>query len=173
MKITKEQIKELSQINSQTAFWCKKNYPEAFEVEVGKWYKSGTKAIFNHQENLKSYGFLNGKYLDNNWGTKAEYWDAFPVEATEAEVFEALKNEAVKRYRNASCIPLNKHLFSDYRNEFNIPDFSKYCEFESGKFWVDFGEWNAVIFENGKWAEIIPTITRAEAEKQLNKKIID
>ena len=30
-----------------------------------------------------------------------------------------------------------------------------------------------VIFEKGKWATIISTITKSEAEKLLNKKIID
>lgn len=181
MEITKEQIKELSQINSQTAFWCRKNYPEAFEriFEVGKWYKSGL-VLLNferHQESDRSligYGFdTEGYWMNaNNSGWLREEWE----EATEAEVFEALKNEAVKRGFVVGCYTqglIDERLadkeLSKVNGSFSLHEEGKILKVEvSGDFFV-----KRNIFKEGVWAEVIPIITKSEAEKLLNKKIVD
>lgn len=91
------------------------------------------------------------------------------VPATESEVFEALKSEAEKRGFASGC----------YHTVVNNKDKVINCEANYPvRFGFDHAENklllnNWAIFKNGIWAEIIPSITKSEAEKQLGKKIID
>ena len=87
--------------------------------------------------------------------------------ATDKEVEEALIKEAKKRYKNsqAKCL----HDASDYnsKEEYEINHESDGCL----RFKNNTGV--GCLFSMGKWATIINTITKEEAEKELGKTIID
>lgn len=92
--------------------------------------------------------------------------------ATEEEVFQELKKEAVKRGFKEGV-----H-FTTYNN--NNPKNSRKADGElvmgwrGRKYALHFKNSRGLIFADGKWGEIIPnTITKAEAEAQLGKTIID
>lgn len=191
--ITESQIKDLchSSLYSNTER-LKKMFPEAFEsdvkeIQINTWYKStefNQMIIFVESQcengHLFGYGFdKNGQFtIDRNkdnidWCLCNSTHKKHLIEATEQEVFEALKNEAVKRYKEKMIVPLNIDLLDGYKNNYQELYFEKYCRLDDYNWlWVNFGKWNAVVFDNGKWAEIIPTITLSEAEQQLKKKII-
>lgn len=151
--LTKEQLKSLT--DPQVKEW----FPEVFKtvLEVGKWYVcKGFGYIINWQGSFhNSYGFTKGgDWYGNGWVENSKGLR----EATEAEVFEALKNEAVKRgfvegvyYKSLSNGEIVKCL-GDYQLCY---DHERIC------------------FKDGVWAEIIPTKTKEEAEKELNCKIVD
>lgn len=143
----------------------KDEFPEVFKVklEVGKWYKFlGNLCV--HSGGTKTYGFWNEEFRNNISFGPFDFEDNDIVKATEQEVFEALKNEAVRRGFVGKDIYIK------------IGD-RQYClESEIGKFQLAsnlFFYQGAKIFKNGTWAEIIPTKTKEEAEKLLNCKIID
>lgn len=148
-------------------------FPEVFEVKlgVGKWYKNGDagyqksicRVVELHCDNINFAGY--GFDCDGDWtashNTKhfgSNNW----IEATEEEVFEVLKNEAFKQGFGEKCLFI-----------FNGIQASALCgnifTFNGNKLFLQKG----LVFSNGVWAEIIKTCTRAEAEKLLNKKIID
>tara|TARA_R110002051_G_scaffold202304_1_gene269007 strand:+ start:281 stop:802 length:522 start_codon:yes stop_codon:yes gene_type:complete len=125
------------------------------ELVIGKWYSNLTYkgCIINYQgmgsSSIIGYGFdFTGEYFESNtiWGAA----DGYEL-ATETEVFEALKNEAIKRgfkeymTENFSC--LDDGAYWSNRDEFS---------FEKNKF----GLGANIIMKNGKWATIIkePTI---------------
>lgn len=170
--ITESQIKT---IQADGINYIEEWFPEAFESEfkglkVGTWYKSKLtpSTIINCQiftENEKGgYGVHMGIWSEN-WGL-LNFNDY--VEATEQEVFEALKNEAVKRGFVSGCWIKRPDCF--------INKGSVKCAFGTEKYEL-FGSKNdklqlngSSIFENGVWAEV--AITLSEAEQQLKKKII-
>lgn len=165
-KITKEQVLELADLGYENKL--KKWFPDVFEKELvdRKWYKDIEMFnIFTFLETKESgrYGFdSHGFYKthDKNTGMNVERWK----EATEQEVFEALKNEAVKRgFKEDVYIlsPKNKHKYKIIENIF-------YYGLENNI--LSIGGYN--IFNNGIWAEILETISKKEAEEKLNCKII-
>lgn len=134
-------------------------FPELFKIklEVGFWYNSG-KCLFNYQKGINVYGFDKLGWVNSSWT-----WDDTPAKpATHQEVFEALKKEALKKYSGKSFTPIGL----DKKIEFQDVDFEYFLEL--GVIYSDGYE----IFNKGIWAEIIETITKEEAEKILNKKII-
>jgi len=176
-KITKEQILELE--NGFTLPKLKQWFPDAFkvELEVGKWYKRKDKYcnwLMNFQkDNTKCYRFnSSNKYDEDYLMIEDEGWN----EATEQEVFEALKNEAVKRgFKNN--LELVKCLlgFSEDSSQEYYKKLSSAFYFEkyANKLWIQGGSYlDICIFDNGTWATIIETITKEEAGKLLNKKIV-
>ena len=144
------------------------------ELENNKWWKSEAGSFIYKVSDTRYYGFINDvcwtefESNDINWDGK---WKA----ATTEEIAEALKAEAIKRglvegvyiSRNFSIMkttvlidterfPSLSGYFYDYnddRNGFMLNGF--------------------VIFENGVWAQPIPTVTRKEAEEKLGFKILD
>ena len=175
-EITKEQILDLhssakkgGKADTKMREW----FPDAFKtaLEVGKWYK-GEKNIliyitsFNDINNINGYGFIkdgswSGSRGNFEWGLSVKC-----VEANESEVFEALKNEAFKRGFCSVGICFRDSIGRESKTTGKV---------ESHNGSANFGITNADnmwIFRNGVWAEIIPTITKQEAEKQLGKKII-
>jgi len=171
-EITKEQILELE--NGFTLPKLKQWFPEAFKVklEIEKWYKwKNGEVLFNYQENGKIYGFLYGKWHVTDYWT----WEATKniIEATEKEVFEALKNESVKRglIDGAIINTLQDDLNVDSWINENQNKVGQDISFENGNLYAK-GYGKYCIFKNGTWATIIETITKEEAEKLLNKKIV-
>lgn len=144
------------------------------KLEKGKWYRD-TKigllicVIEIQKHGLNAYGFdangewHSGTYCNSIHNGLQNCRNLVPV--NESEVFEALKNEAVKRgllegiyikTARGKIKELKGYYFMFCKNELATND-EKYTS----------------LFKNGVWAEIIPSITKSEAEKQLGKKIID
>jgi len=185
--ITKEQILELE--NGFTLPKLKQWFPDVFEVklEAGKWYKAiGIKAgclgfqgigLYTNEEiqsgftlncNKKSIGLkgVNGRV----WGVLADKFE----ESTEQEVFEALKNEAVNRgFKEGAYVKRNQEMLDERgtpraKEEVLIENNVFIFSLEENYISID----GRVIFSDGKWAEIIPTLTKKEAEEKLNCKIV-
>lgn len=173
--ITKEQLRQLT--DPKVKEW----FPEVFEVnlEVGKWYlEEGTSFLYYPTEikdknNVNAYGFtLTGRFSEDNgsfeWGTPKRF-----REATKEEVFEALKNEAVKRgFVKGTWIEWDGHQGQIKGELYWAPGslcISAPCDIVTTKRPNE----NFPLMIGGTWATIIPTITKSEAEKLLNKKIID
>ena len=170
MKLTKKQqqfIKDLAE-NINDCFLIKETFPKLFketELVVGKWYKhdeTGCEYLICYTGDDRCYGFFDGDYdIDLRYTESVKTEHSTP--ATDKEVSEALIKEAKKR--NVWETPIKclagKHNW-DTNNCYDI-DFDKY----SNKLWSSFG----VVFEKGKWATIIETITKEQAEKELGKTI--
>lgn len=136
--------------------------------KLNGWFKDSKHSqwLFYKENEYIKYGFdTDGNYdivgLENS---KSDY--EFEYEATEQEVFEALKNEAVRLgfkegvYYDASKLGYEEQKINLIKGD--------YFEFKNNILTID----NWEIFKNGVWAEIIETITKEEAEKQLCKIII-
>lgn len=148
----------------------KDEFPEVFEVklDVGKWYRNNEcdkmfcfNGYYDYDRDPKGYGFVS----INRWVESNDIgWSGELKEATEQEVFEALKNEAVKR-GFVEGVYFNSVISND------VFKFNKiFFHGDNSMVWSKGG---GVIFKNGNWATIIPTKTKEEAEKLLNCKIID
>lgn len=171
-EITEEQIKELAKGNAKVQRW----FPEAFESkpEVGKWYRFYMKGEFfgffhiceiKNNEVHFDYGIdiKEKKWLTDNWYSITHIW----IEATESEVSEAVKKEAVKKYgENWINLKLKAHA-DDIKGCINGGIYPGEFDFYENKLWSK----NGVIFHNGNWAEIIKekTLSKSEAEKLINE----
>lgn len=178
MKITKEQVKELNKnTTSKGQDYLKQWFPEAFktELEVGKWYKntdSGYEESIAFATKLHSetpnnqfagYGFDMFKgWVKSDTDTElfgSKKWRL----ATPQEVESALIAEAKKRgYEEAVYVVSleNKNIIHLIKGDFYFG--------RDGNLYYK----GAMIFKTGKWATIIPTLTKAEAEEKLGVKII-
>jgi len=178
-EITKEQILHIEKtatyaVSRELKEW----FPEAFEtvLEVGKWYtvkkpKDGSLGfcgigMYTEEENeaglYRTTGDYNFKQPDGIiWRTNGVI-----SEATESEVFEALKDE-LTRLGFVNGVYANPLL--DKRDIVKI-DLGFKTSFipSENEFWMG----GFCLFKDGVFAEIIPTITKEEAEKLLNKKIV-
>ena len=147
-----------------------KEFPKLFKedaLEVGKWYKSKI-AVFRVTSlaPLKSYGVYSGK-----WGNEF-YTDVTTRSrpATDKEVEQALIKEAKKRGFKEGVKYKNRldsfGFINDSCWEFNGK--SNYLGQRGNKV-------NSLhfIFDEGKWAEIVETITKEQAEKELGKTILN
>jgi len=167
--ITKEQILELK--DPIVKEW----FPNVFEtrLEVGKWYKDKYKRLFqvtsllNYKECLGiGFGCIGGYYGNEHklpWEINGS-----EVEATEQEVETALINEAKKRgFKNGVWVKTINGTKKRIKGDL-------FFYFKENKIMsmFDFDGMNGLIFHNGKWAEIIPTLTQKEAEEKLNVKIV-
>jgi len=165
-------ISKKYEISKETIFKynMKDEFPEVFEkkLDVGKWYVYHDSNSLAYIEELYNSDFLgfgfdyrnDFKYSTRGWTSGFKGWH----EATTQEVEEALIREAKKRglidlvvVKSTTGVIgiLNKgtYVFNCISNKLY------YAGYE--------------IFDNGKWAEIIKTYTKEEAEKLLNCKIID
>ena len=173
------ETEETFEITKETIlkYKMKDEFPEVFEVklEVGKWYKSSSNDLYCvltvAGDVVQVYGFQKHKWLyGGKFGTSFFYRD---TEATEQEVFEALKNEAVNRgFKIGSCV--DRYFDSDLGSEIINENTFKY----DAEFYYCIEEnylehHGFVIYSKGKWAKIIQTKTKEEAEKLLGVKIID
>lgn len=178
-KISKQQITYLHEISGDsTKLSLEEMFPEAFESELktGIWYKHKAGYFFfleeienNKKDNCcKSYGFrISGNWDDSLLRSLSIFKEMTP--ATDEEVFESLKEEAIRRgfkkgvTVDRSMLKSENIWLGEYVliNEENFSYKSKTNEL------LMFGH---IIFSEGKWAEIC--ITREEAEKELGKKII-
>ena len=174
-EITQEQIIELSKVSLNAKEVFRNWFPEAFEkpLEVGKWYKlerfGELLVCITDIENNLAYGFdFYGRYLnETTFG-----FDSL-VEATSQEVEASLIAEAKKR-------GFVKGIFINdlYLGENSVIISSNDFDYETIKAGKQVGEMalrdsnGNILFHNGQWATIFNTITKEEAEKLLNKKIV-
>ena len=142
-------------------------------MEVGKWYfQTDSKALVNYQGGSSGYGFCvsHMEYTEeyHHWSfeTHRHEWR----EATESEIFEALKNEAVKRGFVLGAYTKGFEGSENYivKEGFNIDNYHLKV-YVSGSFYKQI---NIFDLSTGKWATVTETITKEEAEKLLNKKIV-
>jgi len=166
-KITKEQILDISKTNAVTREKMCFLFPSVFEKDkaelvVGKWYKvkptNEYLLIFSGNEEQMSYGFMNGKWV--YWSFSVNSLQKEAIEATTQEVVQALEKEAFR-------LGIKNDVWLKDCNgvEMQVRGYFSYCENV-----MYFG--GATIFKDGIWAEIIPTKTLKEAEKELKCKII-
>ena len=165
-KITKEQILELAK-SSCSEQPLKQWFPKAFEtkLEVGKWYIEGgikeQRFLFvkEIEEDIYiGYGIEGfGDWFDNDY-----YWAANFVPATNSEVEAALINEARRRGFKS-----NIYIEADWNGWCKVNEEQPYLD-SNNHLWMG----RSRIFVNGKWATIIPTMTKQEAEEKLNCKIV-
>lgn len=170
--ITKEQIWDIDNFGySKVKEWFPSVFVEdkkELVLEAGKWYKKGNllclikciDASGRYFQRFHCYGFNTLTGYDNFcFDVNNGEHHCFEL-ATAQEVEEALKNEAVKKYKTG-----------DYVNPFNIKcsgqiDTGYMTELKDNSLW--FGGYE--VFKDGQWAEIIPQITPQEAEQKLENK---
>ena len=155
-----------------------KEFPKLFKEDalvVGKWYKltkdygslekGSVFPFIKYQDSLEECAIVGHSIFDNS---KTDYSAPFSntlTPATDKEVEEALIKEAKKR---GFVKGVNISYLIGTRNSFGFDGtFSIYHDSL-----VD--NRRAVIFSEGKWAEIIKeTITKEQAEKELGKTILN
>ena len=150
-----------------------KEFPELFKEDalvVGKWYESGGN-LFNVMSVVDytwclCYGFDRNGWLYNSKRCINNESSVRP--ATDKEVEQALIKEAKKRgfkegvnYKTASERLVQELVFN--KLQFNQDG--------NGGYLTD--GCRGSIFEYGKWATILETITKEQAEKELGKTIIN
>jgi hypothetical protein len=172
MKLTNKQLTQLKEVaNNETIDLLKQWYPEKFEVEkkVHTFYyekdEHGEYLFAFYSTNTNDvYGFFKGKWTDTSWIWPLEEYPA--TLATEEQILKFMIPEAKKRgYKNGNykCMYMRNYTAEVEENSFL---------FEDWQLWQGAHDNANLIFEKGKWAEIIQTITKEEAEKMLNAKII-
>lgn len=140
-------------------------------LDVGKWYKrEGEKSIFKITSEIevslkyKGYGLdVNSKWFSED-SKGYIFYNKNYILATEQDVFEALKKEAIKRGFKVGVVV--NHICSGT----GVIGDSFDCEYIILKDMFYFN--NILVYKKGKWATISETITKEEAEKQLGKTII-
>lgn len=159
--ITKEQVLKYN---------MKDEFPEVFEtnLEIGKWYKSDVGLFFVtkiENEIATAYGFDRG--LWNDLGVFDIKIAEDDTRANPQEVEAALVNEAKNRYK------IGQFVFDEWSQvRMNINQLSRFVYAREVLFVLNDNNSKIILFHNGKWAEIIPTKTKEEAEKLLNCKIV-
>lgn len=164
-EITEEQIKELAKGNAKV----KKMFPEVFETKFESgWYKYKEKPsiwwLAFIDEDFYYYGFNETVWFDKSNNKLMDININNYTPATDSEVLEALTNEAIKRgFKEGVFV---KTLWGKL----------DYWKLDTNRFTFN-SETNNLhlgpcVFNDGKWAEIIKTYTKEEAEKMLNAKII-
>jgi len=165
-EITKEQIIELS-IQNNIEIKLKKWFPDAFKTKFTGWAKDihemNEDWIAYYENDILKYGInANGDWFKSKSNSYYNECES-NRKAMEKEAKTALINEAKK----IGLIDGNyiKATDGDYGLlNGGIWIYSK----DVNKLYYD----GFILFDNGKWATIIETITKKEAEKLLNKKII-
>ena len=187
-EITKDQINEYVEQHpccGATKQTLQDLFPDAFKKELklesGKWYVGYHYAdrflvCLNLTDELETHDLGYGFNKSNGWTNDLSFLKTFDYGfelATEKEVYEALKNEALKRgfvegvyfLGSAGNLKNTPVRLGGFKYACNTSGFSD-CNI--GLYYSD--SW---IFNAGKWATLVKTKTKSEAEKELNCKIID
>lgn len=171
-EITKEQVMQLAKNNKENKEQLvdadlRNWFPGAFKTKFTGWAKDihemNEDWIAYYENDILKYGInANGDWFESKSNANYNECESNRV-ATEQEVETALINEAKKqglidwvyiKATNGDCGLVNKGnwIYDENVNKLYYAGF--------------------ILFDNGKWATIIETITKEEAEKLLNKKII-
>lgn len=143
-------------------------FPKKMELEVGKWYR---------YEGLEWLGFIGKDFYygfnRGNWFYEKSFCYGFPeasyIPAPEQEVFEALRNEAVKR---GFKVGVRTKCLSTNNNESTLSgNMRLIIDDDLCRILVDSNDtcgWTC-IFRNGEWAEIISTPIPKEIQSIIDK----
>lgn len=163
-------------------YQMKEEFPEVFEVklEIGKWYivtniKSGSlgfEGIGQYTKEKPQSGLLETDLGFNFRDVRGRIWrtNGDIRLATPEEVTEALKNEAVMRYKVGDII---EDLRNYYKGEYNNMIFGS-VDFrleKNGAFYVRSTNkyWTKIMNSSGQWATVIKTKTIQQAEELLKE----
>jgi len=168
-EITKEQILIVAEWgNLKDKELIKQWFPDVFKTKFTGWakdiYEFNKDWISYYENDVLKYGIsASGDWFKSKSNSYYSECESNRV-ATEQEVKTALINEAKKRgfVKSASFNSLDGNTCNLLGTDFILNRNTLYAS--DGV--------NDVLFDNGKWATIIETITKEEAEKLLNKKII-
>ena len=181
MKLSKKQQKFIKDAYSRACSeWkqeIKDNFPKLIEepkLKVGRWYKKGYRLAYITElkkSDFFAYGFGNkNEWYDNDdlWALSHNGWEL----ATDKEVEEALIKEAKRRgYKdgNYKCLlfPKSTEKLQDFYYAYN-ENSNILAVFEKDNHIVN------IVFDNGKWAEIIEEtkeLTIEEIQEKLGYKI--
>tara|TARA_R110001606_G_scaffold57787_3_gene139097 strand:- start:492 stop:1010 length:519 start_codon:yes stop_codon:yes gene_type:complete len=147
-----------------------KEFPKLFKEDslvFGKWYKRQRDNglwFVTRFENGCSYGY--GFDADGNWADVSKEYN-YSLEltlATDKEVEQALIKEAKKRGFKKGCEYIGIRDLTRQKATTNIDVWSCNSCIDMG---FDY------VFLDGKWATIIETITKQQAETELGKVIIN
>lgn len=152
-KITKEQIKTAYENKEE----LKKLFPEAFELEIGRWYRNKEKSsifcftgCFDREGDPLGFGFANGIFYE-----KDKYgWINVYITATHQEVENALLQEAKRRGLVKGAKIKGSEPNIDGRASGTIDFEVKYTSDFGGSLHSS-GLW---IFKDGKWGEVIKEV---------------
>lgn len=145
-----------------------KTEDEPKELEVDNWYKTAEEnTLLNYQgkgqsSHILGYGFCSGNWIEigsesyKTWNSNI-LWTL----ATEQEVFEALKNEAVKRNYPNSYIKIMPHI-TETAGEKSKRRLGDEFELEDDVCLKCVGNGGYTVFHEGKWAEIIEEVKQPE-----------
>lgn len=182
MEITKEQLRQLLKNNEEgndqlISADLKSWFPSVFaELRVGRWYyvdrgrKESRALVLFQGHGVDTFGFCHDWEWTEDYGStdtfKKPNYDY--TMATYEEVGNALIEEAVRRgYKNGNhdCLLMPNVTHKDTDEVFYFNDITERLHIgESGS--------SNIVYTNGKWADILETITLEEAEKLLNKRIV-
>jgi hypothetical protein len=156
-----------------------KEFPKLFKkdaLEVGDWVKTVNGAIFCPQKKKVKFNTTN-MFYGYGFGPLKKVWDenyyaneGLCTLATDKEVEEALikeannigyKNVKINNLESIGNVLLNHHSC--------ISSDCYYYNVSENALWF----MGRLIFWNGKWAEIVETITKEQAEKELGKTILN
>ena len=153
-----------------------KEFPKLFKEDalvVGEWYKRKEDSrlwFVTHIKNGCSYGYgfdYSGYWADESKGFNfsLELNKATDKQAEQALIKEAkkigYKNVKISNLESIGNMLLNHHsLISSDRYYYNVSE---------NALWF----MGRLIFWNGKWAKIVETITKEQAEKELGKTILN
>jgi hypothetical protein len=137
------------------------------DLEVGKWYKDtnvGNVFLVTRVENNFTYciGFSYLGEWSEERGFLTKSYNSINVLATQQEVESALIAEAKKRGFKEWV-----YIDSDWGGVCQL-NRNNYEYDENGCLWLG----DCRVFVDGVWAEIIPTMTKKQAEEKLNVKIV-
>jgi hypothetical protein len=146
-------------------------------LEAGKYYKllhstTGCLIISNFNGNLNTnqYGFTSRGEWSNDLGT--DWFNSKSATTnlmTDKEVYQALSEGAIKKGFKEGVLVNQKPAYNGNGGNFKITDSN--FEYDSSTNNLTIG--GVGIYSSGKWAEILETITRKQAEKELGKVITD
>ena len=144
-----------------------KEFPKLFKEDalvVGDWVCTSQGSIFRIEKikgnRLTGYGI---GYISEKWDAEYYATKSYCRLATDKEVEQALIKEANKRgFKNGLC-----YLGTTGRKSKLV--------FNSLEWYDDMlcDGYGTVVFKEGKWATIVETITKEQAEKELGKTILN
>ena len=150
-----------------------KEFPKLFKKEeINGWYKDKKEkgwCVFL-ENGIMKHGFDSfGDWFE---GQRYNYQLGFDdYKATDKEVEEALIKEAKKRGFKEGVTVDKVNLSNDYNpnNKLKENTINTNELLSLGYLWVS----SILIYDNGKWATIVETITKEQAEKELGKTILN
>ena len=181
LKVNKEFVLEAHKAACST--WkekIEKEFPKLFEEDFkeGDWVTVKIPNFYKWRDDTVRISRIDdyGYWSFNNMSYEKEEYTTNPKDvfrkATKEEIERHLIKEAEKRGLTDENLPFIECLSGfGFKNRIGK---SKYVyELTHDKLWLCNGsEYDTCIYEKGKWAEKIETITKKEAEKQLGKKIV-